>query len=172
MPDYSYPIYDTALFGTTDNTTHVLFQIGEGGDATHVSDFTNMRGNGTFPQLEKFLIRKIGIMLETNATESDAEDWTLDGFLRMYLSNQIIFQAPLQMLVMNTSYSGHFTQAAAATRALIGRDGMGYMVDPMVLVRGGEAFKVEVYQGTVVAAANTRVKVILDGVLTRPEIGR
>lgn len=168
MVDLSWMLYDTALFGTVDNTPHTLFQVAEGGDATHVADFTNMRGFGVLPSTEKFVARKIGVALETNATESDAEDWFLDGYLRLYLANNVVFQAPTLALISNTGFNGHFAQAAAANRALIGRNGNGYELDPQLVIGGGVLFKVELYQGTVVAANNTRVKVMLDGILTRP----
>lgn len=166
--DLSYPIYDTALFGTTDNTTHVLFQILEGGDSTHTSDFTNARGAGQFPQQEKFTIRKVSVAMETNYTLVNAEDWFLDGFIQIYVANQIMFQSPLLNVIDYSDYSGHYTQTVAADLAMIGKAGRGYNLDPVLVVGGGVAFKVVVYQGTVVAANNTRVKVILDGILNRP----
>lgn len=166
--DLSYPIYDTALFGTTDNTTHVLFQILEGGDATHTSDFTNARGAGQFPQQEKFTIRKISVAMESNETLANADDWFLDGFIQVYIANQIMLQAPLLTVVDHSGFQGHFTQAVAADLALIGKAGMGYHLDPVLVVGGGVAFKVVIYQGTVVAANNTKVKCILDGILNRP----
>ena len=169
--DISYHLYDTALFGVTAGVTHPLFQIIEGGDATHVSDFTNMRGAGQLPGNEKFSIRWIGVCFESNQVLADVDDWYLNGFVRLTYNNLVMLQSPIIPLIAYSDFGGHFTQAVAADRTVIGRSGSGYYVDPMIVVKGNTGFKVEVFQGVAIATASQRVKVILEGILSRPEAG-
>lgn len=166
--DLSWIMYDTAIFGTSAAVTSALFQTAEGGDATHTTDFTNCRGAGSFPTGEKYLIRKLGVTFESNHVEADVEDWFVAAYLRLMIANQIMFQSPLIPLMWADAYSGQYTQAAAAVRAFIGRLGNGYELDPQLLVKGGDAFKVEIYQGTALATASMKIKFMMDGILTRP----
>lgn len=168
MPDYSFHIYDTALFGVTAGTTHTLFQVPQGGDATHVMDFTNMRGAGQFPVNEKFTIRKIMVASESELAEADVTAWYRLSYLKLLRSNHEDLISPLLPLIAYAGFGGHFTQAAAANRALIGRMGEGYVLTPNISIDGGDAFKIEVFQGVALSAANQRIKVILEGILNSP----
>ena len=164
--DYSYPIYDTALFGAAAGVTHTLFAVGEGGDAVHTPDFTNMRGNGFFPAAEKYTVRKISVFAESLLTLADRTNWLLLSFLKVTIANNLVFQAPLAMLVNHSAYSGALSVAVVADNTLIDREGNGYMFDPVLLIGNGQSFKVEVVQGTATAASQ-RIKCVLDGILTR-----
>lgn len=168
MPDYSWVLYDTALFGVTAGQVQTLFQVAQGADATHTTDFTNSRGAGVIPQNEKFVARHVGLSYESNGVEADVEDWYLQSTLRITVANLIVFEAPFVKLIDNNGFSGFYTQAAAANRALIGRWGQGYDLRPEIVVKGGDAFKVEAIQGIALVTASTRIKVMLDGILTRP----
>lgn len=169
--DVSYHLYDTAVFSNAAATVHSLFQVIEGGDATHTSDFTNMRGSGQLPGNETFKIRKISVAFESNVVEADAEDWYVNSFLKLTYNNLVMLQSPLLPLIDHTAFSGQYTQAAAATRALIGRWGSGYMLDPMITIKGNTGFLVQISQGVALATANMRIKCILEGILSRPEPG-
>lgn len=168
MPDYSWMLYDTAVFGTSAGVTSSLFQVSEGGDATHTSDFTNSRGAGVIPTNEKFLINWIGVTFESNIVEADVDDWYVAGYVRIFIANLICFHAPILPLIAHSAFSGVLAQAAAANRALVNRLGNGYNFRQPLSLKGGDAFKVEVYQGTLLATASMRVKILLDGILTRP----
>lgn len=171
MMDISYHLYDTAVFSNTVVTTHRLFQVVEGGDTIHTSDFTNMRGAGQLPGSETFKIRKVSVAFESNIVEADVEDWFVNGFLKLTYNNLVMLQSPLLPLIDYSAYSGQYTQAAAATRALIGRWGSGYMLDPMITIKGNTGFDIQLFQGTVLATASMKVKCILEGILSRPEPG-
>ncbi len=167
MPDFRYDIYDTYVFGAAASQGR-LFQVAEGGDATHVTAFTNSRGAGVFPQNEKFLVDGIFAVEDYIPLIANRANITIASWLELIVSNFSVLKIPLIRAWSNNAYGGHFTQAAAADLAVIGRVGNGYdLRDHPILIEGGTQFTLVVSQGTAVAAASN-VKFILSGVLTRP----
>jgi len=171
MPDLRWVLYDTATFVSTLTSTptvHVLFQTAEGVDpATKHGGVTNMRGNGALPPDEKFTVLYVHVYPDAEIPEADiAQIWN-QSRLRIYLGDTELLQVPLRFCASLTGYSGHFTQATAANRALIGLENWGYHVDPPVELPGGARFRVVVEQYTALSG-NRPIKVALEGILTRP----
>jgi len=164
--DLSWTLFDTALFGVAVGIRN-LFQIGEGGDSTHTKAYTNMRGAGSLPVEERLLIKNIGVMLDGDVDEADRESVFLHSYLELRISDETKLMAPLRMFASHSAFGGAYSQAAAADDALIGPLGNGYPLDIPILIPNGNSFKVEVYQGTVLVGADTWVKVLLNGTLTR-----
>lgn len=165
MPDRRYALYDTYVFGAAASNGR-LFQVTEGGDATHVTAFTNSRGSGVLPQAEKFVIDWIGAFEDYIPLIANRTNITIASWLELIVSNVSVLKIPLMMVWAKNAYGGHFTQAAAADLAVIGRMGDGYsLVDHPITINGGESFALVVNQGTAVAAASN-VKFVLNGVLT------
>ena len=165
MADYRYALYDTYVFGAAASQGR-LFQVAEGGDAVHVTAFTNSRGAGTLPQSEKFLVDHIYAIEDYVPLIANRVNITIASWLELIVSNQSVLKIPLILAWYNNMYGGHFTQAAAADLAVIGRGGVGYdLSDHPILINGGEQYTVVVSQGTAVAAASN-VKFVLNGVLT------
>lgn len=167
MADLRYFLYDTAVFGTTAGTEHVLFQVAQGGDATHTEDFTNSRGAGSLPSEERFVCDRIGVFVDAAIADAEVEKVFTGSFLEIRVADKSVFKAPLKVCAGYGGWSGHFTQATAANRALIG-PAQGYChLDIPIEIPGGTAFRVRVYQKTALAAA-ANVKVVLGGVLSTP----
>lgn len=168
MADYRYDLYDTYVFGAAASQGR-LFQVAEGGDATHTTAFTNMRGAGVLPQNEKLVVDWIGaievyVPLIANRVNIFNASW-----LEFIVSNNSVLKIPLIRAWALNLYGGHFTQAAAADLAVIGRAGNGYdLKDHPITLDGGTQFTLVVNQGTAVAAASN-VLFVLSGVLTRPQ---
>lgn len=167
MPDLRYALYDTYVFGAAASNGR-LFQVAEGGDATHTTAFTNSRGAGVIPQNEKFQIKHIYAIEDYVPLIANRANITIASWLELIVSNKSVLKIPLILAWYSNSYGGHFTQAAAADLAVIGRLGYGFDVSEQPIpINGGEQFTLIVNQGTAVAAASN-VKFVLDGVLSIP----
>lgn len=164
MADLSYVLFDTAPFGNAAGVEMLLFQVQQGGDSTHTEQFTNMRGPGFLPQKEIFVVDKISSVVDVVLAEADVQSWFRATFLEIRLNNQTYLKIPIVLTVDGSLYGGHFTQAAAANRALIGVQGDGYELKMPIKIEGQQPFVVRILQGTALAAANQFIKVCLHGV--------
>lgn len=166
MADNAFWLFDTVPFGTAVNTTHTLFQVAQGADATHTKQYTNMRASGSLPQNEKMVVKAIHATLWNAVPEADLFD-IFDGcYLELTVSDELLFRVPLVYVGSKNSYGGALTQAAAANNTPIGRDGNGLMLTPNVNIIGGDSFKVEVFQQNALAAVEN-MWITLEGILTR-----
>jgi hypothetical protein len=73
----------------------------------------------------------------------------------------------LKLAIKYADYGGHFTQATASSRALIGPVGNGYVLDIPIIIPGGTKFVVRILQKTALSAP-VKMKVVLNGILSRP----
>lgn len=168
MADYRYDLYDTYVFGAAASQGR-LFQVAEGGDATHTTAFTNSRGAGVIPQNEKFVIDWIGAIEDYTPLIANRVNILTASWAELIVSNNSVLKVRLARLWSNNAYGGHFTQAVAADLAVIGRVGSGYdLRDHPIVIEGGTQFTLIVNQGTAVAAASN-VVFVMSGVLTRPQ---
>lgn len=165
MPDFSFVLYDTAPFGATAGTDHVLFQVSQGADSTHTEAYTNSRGAGQLPTEEKFLLKRLHAIIDHNTALADIPKIFNASYFELRVSDKIVFKCPLAMLSSKNSYGGHYTQAAAADEAVIGLDGEGYELEIPIEIQGGVSFRPKVYQGTAVTASSN-IKIVLEGTLT------
>lgn len=166
MADYSFVLFDTALFSTVDETDFPLFQVAEGGDATHVKAFTNSRGAGQLPSTEKFTVKKVEVYPNERLTIADAGVWFIDGYLSIEVNNREIFRAPLAHVIGGPQPTGHFTQAVAADLSSLEFNGRGFEFDIPIEIPGGTPFKVILHQGNVTAVATQAIVCALTGTLT------
>lgn len=162
MAVYDFDLYDSVVFGATPDLTQSLFQVGEGADATHVREFTNMRGAGSLPQGEEFLVRSIHCISEMSPPQADIEKIYQDSYLEFILNNLSILRSPLRVFASHSDWSGQFTQAAAADITALGAVGMGRSLSIPVLIKGGTGFKVNLYNGTALSANHT-LRILLRG---------
>ena len=167
MADYSYCLYDTAVFGVAASVESSLFQVAQGGDSTHTKSFTNSRGAGQMPQNEAFEIDHIGVSVDMNLPTADYIAVWLNSYLEIRVNDETLFIAPLRLLANANSFGGHYTEAVASAEALIGLMGDGYKLAIPINIPGGTAFRVNVFQGTALATASTLIKVTLNGTLSR-----
>jgi hypothetical protein len=167
MADYRYVLYDTATFNTSGSTNHILFQVGEGADSSHPEYITNMRGNGALPTEEAFTVQRIHVWNEQEVAEADIFDLTDQSLLELRVSDKTLLKIPLRLALSHVEAGGHFTQATAAARAIIGHTGYGFELPEAITIPGGTRFSVRVYQSNAFNAS-TRVKVALEGILSMP----
>lgn len=163
-----YIFYDTAAFGNAAATEHTLFQVARGGDATHTEAFTNMEGAGALPAGNDFELHKIGVVVDYNTVVADLPKLCVGSFLELIILNKTVFKAPLAKFIDRSAWGGFYSQAAAADEAAIGLLGDGYTFRKTIPLKGGWSFRVRVYQGLALAAANSNLKVNLEGLLTTP----
>lgn len=168
MADMSYGLYDTALFGSTANTEHILFQVTQGSTTAATESATNMRGAGSLPQQEQMVVNKVGVFADYNSVTADYQNLWVSSFLEMRVSETRMLWLPLAACAQYNAFQGLYTQGTAANEALIGRIGEGYMLDIPIVLEGGTNFRVRVFQGTALSTTNLGVKVVLHGTLTIP----
>jgi len=165
----TYPLYDTLVMGTATQTEQALFQVQQGGDATHTKAFTNMRGAGSLANNESFVVTKIGCFLDFNlVAESDVENVWIGNYLELRVNDQTMIIAPLRVFAQYNGYVGHFTQAAAANDVMGGLQNDGYELPNPIAIPTGTAFRVNIPQNTVLTTASMPLRVILHGELNRP----
>lgn len=167
MPDYSFVLYDHAPLGNAANITHVLFQTAAGADATHTPGYTNSRGAGQLPQNEKFMVERLSCSIDVNGLVADAINTWVQGVVRIRVSDEVVFEAPLRECVGKTSFSGMYTQASAAEENAVGLMGDGYELRIPLVIPGGTAFRVEIFQTTALSTTAQNMCVSLHGTLTR-----
>lgn len=165
----SYPLYDTAVFGTAAAGEVALFQVPQGGDPTHTKSFTNARGAGFLPQNESFEVNNIGVYMDfLNLVPADLENVWLSNYIYIRVSDQTLFFAPLRACARFNEFNGFYSQGAAANGSLGGLAGGGYDLGKNPIeIPGGVAFSVVIAQVTVLTVAAVPVRVVLDGTLTR-----
>ncbi len=168
MADYSFILFDSAAFSTTDEVDFVLFQVAEGGDATHVKAFTNSRGAGQLPSVEKFSLKHIEVFPNERLVIADAGIWFVDGYLSLEIQNKEVFRAPLASVIGGPAPTGHFAQAVAADLSGLEFNGKGFDFEIPLEIPGGTPFKVTLHQGTVLATATQLITCALHGTLTTP----
>lgn len=166
--DLSYILYDTAPFSTVDEVDFPLFQVAQGGDATHVKAFTNSRGAGQLPSVEKFTVKHVEVFPNERLTFADAGVWFIDGFISIEVANKEVFVAPLGRVIGGPQPTGHFTQTAAADMNMAQFNGTGFDFDIPIEIPGGTPYKVTLHQGNVLAVATQLIVCCLHGVLTTP----
>lgn len=164
--DYIY--YDTAVFGTVANTTHVLFQTANGATSTANDAFTNMSGSGSFPQSEDFSIQWLGVAIDYNGVTADYQNTFYGNVFTIEVANKMLFRVPLFVLAYRSAYGGHYSQTAAADESAIGLAGDGYSLRKPIFIPKGTGFRVSILQATALSAANRNVKVLMGGIRTMP----
>ena len=95
MSEFDFVLYDTAPFGASADTEHVLFQVAQGADSTHTESFTNMRGSGSLPQDEAFLVNKVGISVDFGPDDNEVDGVWINSFIEVRISDETVFKAPL-----------------------------------------------------------------------------
>lgn len=166
--DLRYYLYDTAILSTVVNTEFQLFKVPQGGDATHTENFTNMRGAGSLPTEEKFIIDWVGVIIDYDTVIGDIRKMWLKSFLEIRVNDKSVLKAPLIMFSNQNMYGGHYTQAAAADQYAVGPMGDGMELDKKIEIPGGTSFFIRLFQGTALSAATCNTKVVLGGVYTLP----
>lgn len=168
MPELNYVLYDTAEFGVSADAEHVLFQVAQGADSTHNEKFTNSRGSGVLPNQESFLLKGLRVFADYDVPEADVKKIWRDSYIEIRVADRTLFKAPLTLVASHNSFGGVVNQANAADGAIVGIHGKGFMFDIPIKIDGGKAFKVNIYQGTALASANSSIKVCLIGNLNMP----
>ena len=168
MPsNLSYDLYDTANFTNSASNLFSLFQSAQGSAATLTKAFTNSRGAGQLPQNEDFSADWLGVFLDEIPSLADASAVWRDSYCEVRVNDETVLLTPLRRLAALNSYSGHFTQAVAADAAGIGLQGMGLALAIPIMIPGGTAFRVDLFQGTALAVATQAVRFVMSGTLVR-----
>lgn len=162
-----YDLYDTFPVSATVPNDLQLFKVAQNADNTHTEQYTNMRGAGFLPNNEKFVIDWIGCVIDDAWIQADDFGIFHKSFLLFAVQDQVLLKAPLARFIAHSAYGGFYTQTAAATAALIGLHGSGYLLDKPITLPGGVQFYVRLQQN-VAASGTLQLKVIMSGIYTLP----
>ncbi len=166
MPQYHYPIYDTAQLGTTANSEHTLFQSVQGSSTGGNAQLTNMRGNGQFPSTEGFEVHSIGVHMADVFTPDDIQGLFNGSYLRFELNNFKVLEIPLYKASDMNDVNAMYSEATATDFAYGGQSGAGFDLKIPIMINGGVSFIVTLFQGLAVDVADSAVVCVLDGILT------
>lgn len=164
MPDLSWVLYDTAVFNTTANVGHELFQVSQGGDTTHTEDFTNSPGAASLPANQNFEIKAIGVYPEHDITAAELVKIYNKSWLELKVSESVKLKLPLSLVAAPQEFSG---AVGAAAGSGLSWAGPVFDLEIPIPVPGGTQYKVTIQQVVATAAAE-QLKVCLFGTLTRP----
>lgn len=163
--DLSYVFFDTLPTGTAVLDA-LLFQVARGGDATHTEDFTNGVGAGSFPQGQKMVVDKVGVLLEPAVTPADMDALMHASIFQIIINSQVQFWAPLALVVDNSAWNGFNNLAAAAGLQVTGMINDGYELKNPIVIEGGVNFSARI-KTTVATAVTSKLVVVLYGTYTR-----
>ena len=172
MARYDYPLYDTALFGTTANTTHTLFQNGQGSSSTKGSNITNMRGGGQLPDKERFYIKGVGVHVDDiGLSDDDIQGLFMGSILTIEYDNLKVFQVPTYICSDKNRVGGVKTEATASAFDYFGQEGDAYQFSNEIFIEGGKNITVTITQPLAMDTASMDIKVVLYGDLDTPSFG-
>lgn len=166
MAKYSTTLFATAIFDTSGNTTHKLFGAAYGTGTGYEAYRTNMRGAGSLPSEENFLVKKISAFVDNITPVADVDNIWYHSYATLFVRDNQVFQAPLSMLIDMAGYSGEFHEASNTALSLIQRLGNGFTLDMPIEIGNGESFRLDIYQGTALSAT-LDVVLALSGTLDR-----
>ena len=164
--DLSYVLFDTQPTGTAVFDA-LLFQTAQGGDVTHTEDFTNMRGAGSLPSEEKFMLERIGISNDPAQGAADFSKLLVASLLQIRVNNQIVFWSPLPALLVASKWTGYSNLTAAAGLSVTGSLQDGYTLDKPIQIDGGRKFDIRI-KTTQATAVSTKLVIHLFGTLSLP----
>jgi len=165
MADFHTTLFDTWQPGTTALAEAALFQVPQGGDATHTSNFTNSRGAGQLPAEESFLVKRIGLQLDEMPLYADLSKVLFGGVVEIRIGDKVVFSAPARRLVQASGFLGNTVTASAAAVDAMGFSGDGFTLEVPIVLAGGKRFVVNCKQGVALSTA-IDLKVVLEGILT------
>jgi len=160
----SYVFYDTQ---TINNNTKDFFQTAEG-SATNTDLDTNMFSNGLLPTGNLFYVRGIAVALDADESVTNAEGFIKNSVLTLTINSKIYFKAMCLSLPAGGGLQGYFLMTTATDTALLNngnpQQNAIYKVKELT-IDSSTPFKVSIRSSY---AVNTRVRVMLHGVLNRP----
>jgi hypothetical protein len=160
-----YTLWDTVVLGTVALTETLLFQVAQGGDATHTESYTNSPGAGSLPGQQEFLIQEVHLILDTPVLPADILKLHQASFLEIRISEHTELKIPSQMAVSYSAYGGHFV-TATAEQAGLGLLGNGFILARPIRIPGATPWKVRYVQGTALAVGSKNLRCVLRGELT------
>lgn len=168
MPDLDYCLYDTIPFSNAA-TDQLAFQVAQGADNTHTEQFCNSFFAGALPAGVGFDINRIVIFPDYAVPEGDIGKIWQASFVEIKVNDQTLFKAPMALCAGSAAFGGADATTAAASQNHVGLMGNGYTFDHPIVLPSGIPFKVRLVQTIALAAANSYIKVVLDGILHKPQ---
>lgn len=164
MADYDFVLWDTAIFSNAPTDT-LLFQVAQGADAAHTEQFCNTFFAGSLPSGVSFDIERICVFPDYAIPDADVSKVWQASFMEIKVGDQTVFKSPLALCAGNAAYSGTDTTTAAANAQHAGLLGNGYVFTHPITLPAGTPFRLRMVQTVALAAANSYIKVALDGLL-------
>lgn len=167
----TYPIYDTIDLSTSAGVDHTLFQTGQGSSPPRTKAQTNMRGAGSFPESENFIVQGLGIHVDSSGfSDDDLQGLFVLSIVTFVYNNIKVLQMPAYKLSDLNAVSGVKTESTATAFDYFGQEGRGFMLEHHIQIIGGRPFSVEFHQGLAVDTANIELKFTMFGTLDAKDI--
>ena len=158
--ELDYIFYDLTASGTTASATLTFFDTSESASGKAVC---NMEIAGQLPSTQRFLIKKIEVLIDVNAAAGDSADVLDAAILEMYVQNKRLWGAPAiyHAPPVHTSIT-RTAELGGAVRI------ESFEFDKYVALNGGVPFRVEMLIGKTAVSASTDITILLRGRLVRP----
>lgn len=125
---------------------------------------TNMPLAGQLPPNQRFMLKKIYIMMDAEFNTATDESDVLDGgSLDLTINKRRMLHGPLRSFVGPIRRDGSHVTDVDAT--FTGRE---VMLDPYLTIPGGTEFNVEIITGDTAPTATNQLTVVMEGELVRP----
>lgn len=167
MPDVDWIMYDTAPFTIAAAGQLQLFQVPQGGDATHIEAYCNTPGAGSLPANQNFVIKAIAIYPDQDVTIGDLRLVFKQSYVEIVVSDKVMLKVPMAYLAAPMDFSQAVNFADPLVLAAGAYSAPLYEFVIPISIPGGTPFKVNITQITALIAA-VQVKCLLIGTLTRP----
>ena len=158
--EIDFILYDLVASGTTASAEKIFFNQNRSTSGLAV---TNMEIAGQLPSTHRFLIKKLGLLIDVNAAAGDSADVLDSAITELYINNKLIFSAPSPIFALPIDIS---TTRTAEVGGAAGQ--VEFELDKYVTIQGGTPFKVSMTIGKTAASASTDLTYLLRGKLIRP----
>jgi hypothetical protein len=157
--EIDYVLYDLNASGTTASATLTFFDTTEAASGKAVS---NMETGGQLPSTQRFLVKRIELLVDVNAAAGDSADVLDSAVLEFYIANKRILGAPAALFSVPVATSQ--TRTAELGGAV---NQVQFELDKYIALPGGTPFRVEMLIGKTAVSATTDLTVMLKGRLVR-----
>jgi hypothetical protein len=158
--EIDFTLYDLTASGTTPSATLTFFNHNRGTDGLAV---TNMELAGQLPATQRFLIKKMQLLVDVEAAAGDSADVLDAAVAELYINNKLMYSIPAAVLATGVTPSQTTTATVGPAVNMY-----EFEFDKAIVLNGGVPFKVSMLIGKTAVSASTDLTYMLRGRLVRP----
>jgi len=158
--EIDYCLYDLVASGTSASASLTFFNHTRGTDGLAV---TNMEIAAQLPSRQRFLLKKIALLVDVNAAAGDSADVQDAASMEFYINNKLVYCAPSPIFGVPVAISQTRTAELGGSVNMV-----EFELEKYLVIDGGVSFKLVMMIGKTAVSASTDLTWILRGRLVRP----